>query len=439
MLKILNEDYFKDIELSDDDIVSPVDNEFNDNNRDITDDTLFDNAFIIEQETSVKPTKFNKLKNANVNLKIWWQKLCDVMDNIRVFNSNYIDVFVLFKNDSGWDNRAVPKLNSQPVVLSDFRNLSAQTIIQKISDELQRVTEETGIDWQLPENDRKSVIMQTEIRAVGNWIEYINFERFCKDMSMLYHIMVPYNKYMQIFGNAYCNNTNETTYVFRKDGEVIDIHLPLGMWNMKTYKSIYNKLIDQYFNEDVKGKNEDIYKSETPLAKRWHQIYFLPDAQTDYVYLPIGLNSEMNQFYVGLARKDDSKWTYEQINEWFKTHFIDRLKYIDKLGSMGQRIVCEVELFICIGKDVPPRSDNKKRYVYQYVDKVNDCQEISYKFIYFNEHFTRIGQPVRGYISNSGMNMINALHDYEHELKIGKFGKDEINKLPDIREELKKL
>ena len=39
MLKILNEDYFKDIELSDDDIVSPVDNEFNVNNRDITDDT----------------------------------------------------------------------------------------------------------------------------------------------------------------------------------------------------------------------------------------------------------------------------------------------------------------------------------------------------------------------------------------------------------------
>ena len=125
MLKILNEDYFNDIELSDDDIVSPVNNGFNNDNRDITDDTLFDNAFIIEQETSVKPAKFNKLKNANVNLKIWWQKLCDVMDNIRVFNSNYIDVFVLFKNDSGWDNKTVPKLNSRPVVLSDFRNLSA--------------------------------------------------------------------------------------------------------------------------------------------------------------------------------------------------------------------------------------------------------------------------------------------------------------------------
>lgn len=243
---------------------------------------------------------------------------------------------------------------------------------------------------------------------------------------------------MRIFGNAFSDNTDDITCKFRKDGETIDIHLPIPLWNMKTYKVMYKRLFDSEFEREVSTKNEDIYKSETSLAKRWHQIYFLPDAQTDYDYIPVGLNSDMNKFYVSIARRDDSKWTYEQINEWFKTHFIDRMNHRDKLCSIGRFTTCNVELYICVGKDIPPRSDNKKRYVYQYNDKVSDCQEIVYKFIYFDERFARIGQPVKGFISNSGMDMLNALHDYEHELEIGKFGKDEKSKIPNIMEELKK-
>jgi hypothetical protein len=326
------------------------------------------------------------------------------------------EIYVVTEKDRNAYDYSVLSRNMVPpenTYLNDYRSMSSKTIYEKVFENIDRFV--TGYNPNWKEDDSKDnyyIVLTTVFNIYGTW-EKIDYDMFYSDMSRFISVMTKYKMFMEHISTMF-DSTNDCQIVLRKCGEGDYTyvhggyrHLPMSSWTNKTISIIYTEIFN--YGEDMTFTDEqsssDIHINPTTnmkdVYKIWHKIYFYPDSQEDYLYRPIGYNdlSEHNpKIWCFLYRNDDSKWTYEQINEWFKKHFIDKMNHNNKLNTIGKWDRCNIELFICVNKDTPPRSDKKKSYVYEYEDKLNDYQTLMWRFIYYNEQFVRIGRTSRAYI-----------------------------------------
>ena len=166
----------------------------------------------------------------------------------------------------------------------------------------------------------------------------------------------------------------------------------------------------------------------------WHKIYFNKRTRDEFNYTPVGYSTGSNseyKFYAMLREKEPDKWTFENINDWFLDTFVNMCPKTDKINACHGYTSTSITLFISVDKkNLPPRSDKKKTYAFDYKEKVGSCT-INWKLSYTDGNFVQVNHVSRAFISNNMIDAGTAYSEYKDDLKDGVYGKNALRYMPD--------
>lgn len=269
-----------------------------------------------------------------------------------------------------------------------------------------------------------------------------SIEKFIDNMIIVFYNIRKIQTYLRTMCSPSARRSNDTDiYFYYKDGDNIisSISKRYTLNGGHFYKDLYKKLYDPSKEEYTDEEKKHLRKMATinsldNIYYVWHKIYFNKRTRDEFDYTPVGYSTGSNaeyKFYAMLNEKDSSKWTYENINDWFIETFVNMCSKTDKINACHGYSSTSISLFISVDKkNLPVRSDKKKKYIFDYCEKVGGCT-IHWKLSYTDGNFVQVNHVSRAFISDNMIDAGVAFSEYKDDLKDGAFGKSALKYMPD--------